>query len=87
MVEVVTDETDAAAKDEQTVESTDLDVLVRLLGCERTRVAEEVDEADSNATVDVEDELRGLSEVDLGRWRKRLTVSFFDVVTFSTASA
>ena len=63
MVEVVTDEADAAAKDEETVESTDLDVLVRLLGGERARVAEEVDEADGDATVDVEDELQDTSVV------------------------
>ena len=36
---------------------THLDVLVRLLGRERPAVAEQVDEADRDAAVDVQDEL------------------------------
>ena len=84
---MVADEADGATEDEEPVQGADLDVLVRLLGREGAGVAQQVDEADGDAAVNVEDELRGLSEVDLGRWRKRLTVSFFDVVTFSTASA
>ena len=43
--------------------TTHLDVLVRLLGRERTAVAEQVHEADRNATVDVEDELQDTSVV------------------------
>ena len=56
LVEVVTDEADAAAKDEETVESTDLDVLVRLLRREGTAVTEQVDEADGDTAVNDEDE-------------------------------
>ena len=57
LVEVVSNESDAPAEDEQAVEGTDPDVLVGLFGCEGARVTEEVDEADSNATVDAQDEL------------------------------
>jgi hypothetical protein len=67
LVEVVTDETDRAPEDEQAVEGADLDVLVRLLGRERARVAEKVDEAHGNATVNVQDErvlLRGRDLLD-----------------------
>ena len=90
LVEVVADETDGATEDEEAVQGADLDVLVRLLGREGTGVAQQVDEADGDATVNVEDELGRLSEVGHEIWRTVLgvlTVSFFDVVTFSTASA
>ena len=56
LVEVVADETDAATEDEQTVERANLDVLVRLLRREGAAVAEQVDEADSDTAVNVEDE-------------------------------
>jgi hypothetical protein len=56
LVEMVTNEPNAPPKHKQAVQSTDLDVLIRLLGSERARVPQEVDEADSNAPVDVEDE-------------------------------
>jgi hypothetical protein len=52
------DEPNTPAKHEQTVEGTDPDVLIGLLGCEGARVTQEVDEADSDATVNIEDELR-----------------------------
>ena len=87
LVEVVADETDGATEDEEAVQGADLDVLVRLLGRECAGVAQQVDEADGDAAIDVEDELRGLSEVEHSGFGKGLTVSFFDVVTFSTASA
>ena len=54
---MVTDETNATAKNEETVESSDLDVLVSLLGSERTTVAEEINEANGDTSVDVQDEL------------------------------
>ena len=57
LVEVVANETDAAAEDEQTVERADLDVLVGFFGREGAAVAEEVDEADGDAAIDVQDEL------------------------------
>lgn len=63
LVEMVTNETNAATKNEETVEGTNLDVFISLFGGEGTAIAEQVDEADSNTAVDVEDELRvSLSE-------------------------
>lgn len=57
LVKMVTNETDASTEHEQPVQRADLDVLVRLFGREGTGVAEEVDEANGNAAVDVENEL------------------------------
>lgn len=57
LVEVVPDEPDAAPKYEQTVKRADLDVLVRLIRGERSTVTEQVDKADGDATIDVQDEL------------------------------
>ena len=51
-------EPNTPAEHEQIVEGTDPDVLISLLRCEGARVAQEVDEADSDATVNVEDGLR-----------------------------
>ena len=66
LVEVVADETDGATEDEEAVQGANLNVLVRLLGRECAGVAQQVDEADGDAAVNVEDELRGLSEVNHG---------------------
>jgi hypothetical protein len=57
LVQMVTDESDAASEDEQTVEGTNLDVLISLLGGERTTVTEEIDEADGDASIDIQDKL------------------------------
>lgn len=57
LVEVVGNQTDATAQDEETVEDTHLHVVLNLLAGEGTAVAHEVDEADSNATVNVQDEV------------------------------
>lgn len=61
LVEVVSNETDAATKDEETIESPDLDAFVGCFGGKDTTVVQEVDKADSDATVDVDDELGGVS--------------------------
>lgn len=50
-------ETDTATEHEETVEDTHTEVVFGLFGAEGTAVAEEVDEADGNAAVDVEDEV------------------------------
>jgi len=55
---MVTNEADAATKNEQTVKSTDLDVLVSLLRGKGTAITEQVNEADSNAAIDVQDKLQ-----------------------------
>lgn len=57
LIEVVTNETNATTENKEAVESTNLDVLVSFLWSESTTVTEQVDEANGNATVDVEDEL------------------------------
>ena len=57
LVEEVGNQTDGATKDEQTVEHTHLEVVLSLLGREGTAVAEKVDEADGDGTVNVEDEV------------------------------
>lgn len=57
LVKVVSNETDAPSEDEQAVEGTNLDVLVSLFRSEGTTIPEEIDEADSNTTIDVQDEL------------------------------
>ena len=64
LVEVVADEANGATEDEEAVQGADLDVLVRLLGREGAGVAQQVDEADGDAAIDVEDELRGSSDID-----------------------
>ena len=57
LVEEVGNQTNGATKDEQTVEHTHLKVVLSLLGGEGTAVAEKVDEADGDSTVNVEDKV------------------------------
>ena len=57
LVEEVGNQTDGATKDEQTVEHTHLEVVLSLFRRESTAVAHEVNEADSDGTVDVEDKV------------------------------
>ena len=71
----MSNEPNTLAEDEPAVEGRDPDVLVSLFGCEGARVAEEVDEADSNATDDVQDELergRSANEVEESRLNDNL---------------
>ena len=56
LVEMVADEADAAPEDEESVESANTDVLVCLFSAKGAAVSQEVDEADGNATIDVENE-------------------------------
>ena len=90
LIKMVTNETNAATEDKQPVERPDLDVLVRLFRSEGAAVPKEIDKADGDAAVDVQDEL-GLTNVSEARRghesKERRTVSFLAVVTFSTASA
>ena len=57
LIEVVTNETDAATKNEETIQSADFDVFVSFLWCEGTTVSQKVDEADGNTTIDVQNKL------------------------------
>ncbi len=56
LVEVVSDETNATAKDEQTIQTPYLDALIRLFTAKSTAIAKQINEADGNTTVNVEDE-------------------------------
>lgn len=54
LVEVVTDEADRPAEDEETVERADLEVLGRLLLSERAGAVEQVAEGGGDGAVDVD---------------------------------
>jgi len=88
LVKMVTNETNATTEDKQPVERPDLDVLVRIFGGEGAAVPEEIDKADGDAAVDVQDELWLTTSARRSEeGKERHTVSFLDVVTFSTARA
>jgi len=57
LVKEMGNQTDTSAKDEETVEDTHLQVVLSLLLGEGTTVAYKVDEADSDATVNVENQV------------------------------
>lgn len=57
LVEVMGNQTNAASQNEQTVEDTHAEVVLGLLGGEGTAVAEEIDKADGNASIDVQDQV------------------------------
>lgn len=57
LVEEVSNQTDTSAENEETVEHTHLQVVLSLLVGESTAVADKVNKADRNATVNVEDEV------------------------------
>ena len=53
---MVANEADTAPEHEETVESANADVLVCLISAKGAAVSQEIDEADGNAAIDVEDE-------------------------------
>lgn len=57
LVEVVSNKTNATSEDEETVQDTHAEVVLSLFGGESTRVAEQVDEANSNTSVNVENKI------------------------------
>lgn len=57
LVEVVGNQTDGTAENEETVEDTHLQVVLSLLGAERTTVLNHINEADSDTAVDVQDQV------------------------------
>ena len=57
LVEVVSNETNATSEDKETVQDTHSEVVLGLLSGESTGVAEQVNEADSNTSVNVEDKV------------------------------
>ena len=56
LVEMVTDEANAASEDEKTVESANADVFVCFILAKSAAVSQEIDKANGNAAIDVEDE-------------------------------
>ena len=57
LVKIMGNETNASAKNEETIEDTHLQVILSLLGGEGATVSEKVDEAHSNAAIHVQDEI------------------------------
>lgn len=57
LVKMVSDKSDATTEDEETVEGTNLDVFFCFFSRECAAIPEEVDEADGDATINVEDKL------------------------------
>jgi len=57
LVEEMGNKTNASAKNKETVENTHLEVILSLLGGEGTAVADKIDEADSNAAINVENQV------------------------------
>jgi len=57
LIQMVADESDTPSKHEQPIQGSNLDVLLGFLRRKCARVTEEIDKADGNATVDIQDEL------------------------------
>ena len=57
LVKEMGNQTDTPAEHEQTVEHTHLQVVLGLLGAEGTAVAHQINEADSHASVHIQDEV------------------------------
>jgi len=57
LVKEMGNKTNASAEDEETVKNTHLEVILGLLSRESTAVADKINKADSNATIDVENEV------------------------------
>jgi hypothetical protein len=57
LVQEMGNQTDATTKDEEAVEDSHLQVVLGFLGRKRTAVAHKINKADSNATIDVEDQV------------------------------
>ena len=57
LVEEMGNQTNTSTKDEQAVEDTHLEVVLSLLAGEGTTIANQIDEAHSNAPIDIENEV------------------------------
>jgi len=57
LVEVVRNKTDGPTKDEETVEDTVFKVVFGFLGREGTAVADKIDEADGDASINIQDQI------------------------------
>jgi hypothetical protein len=58
LVKMVTNETDATTENKETVEGADLNVLVGFFTSKGAAITQEVNKADCDATIDIQDELR-----------------------------
>jgi starvation-inducible outer membrane lipoprotein len=88
LVEMVTNETDTTTEDKETVQRANLNVFVCLFPSECSTVPKEINEADCDTPIDVENELYIIIRLHTGLVaRAGRTVSFFAVVTVSTARA
>jgi len=56
LVKVVANESNGTAEDKETVEGTNLDILFSFLRAECTTVTKQINKADSDATVNIQDE-------------------------------
>ena len=57
LVKEMRNETDTASENKEAVEDTHVQVIFSLLGAESTTVAHQIDEADGNTSVNVEDQV------------------------------
>ena len=64
LIQEMCNQTDTASQDEQTVQNTHAEIVLCLFGREGAAVAQQVDEADSNAAVDVQDQVVFLGSGD-----------------------
>jgi len=64
LVQEMCNQTDATAQDKQTIENTHAQVVFGLLGRERSATSDQVDEADCNAAINVEDQVVFLAGCD-----------------------
>jgi hypothetical protein len=64
LIQEVRNQTDATSKDEQTVEDTHAEVVLCLLGRESATVTQQIDEADGDTAIDIEDQVIFLGGCD-----------------------
>jgi hypothetical protein len=57
LIKVMANETDAATENEETVERSNLDIFLRLLRGKGTAITKQIDEANGDASIDIENEL------------------------------
>jgi hypothetical protein len=64
LVQVMGNQTNASAQNEQTIQDTHLEVILGLLSAKCSTVAHQVNEADSHGTIDVQDQIVLLGRSD-----------------------
>ena len=85
---MVTDEANTTSEDEETIKGPNLRVFIGFFRREGAAIPQEINEAYGDTAVNIQDQLmRDVSVCILSHRIHILTVSFLDVVTFSTARA